>query len=190
MPAAWTFPAQARAALARHSGPQEAPVSRHKSSIALLILAAALACSIVALAAQASELRSLKGGPALFEYRAEVAQMVVTDPEYLRRLEQVNRPVAVVTVTAYNAEVSQCDADPDIAASMRKVRPGTIAVSRDLFDRGWVFGRKVRIEGLGIFEINDLMAARHGNCVDIFMGSTHQAMAFGKRRTRAALLNI
>ena len=43
---------------------------------------------------------------------------------------------------------------------MRKVRQGTIAVSRDLFDQGWVFGRKVRIEGLGIFEINDLMNKR------------------------------
>jgi len=98
--------------------------------------------------------------------------------------------VLLVTVTAYNAEPAQTDSDPDIAASMRRVRPGTIAVSRDLFDKGWVFGRKVRIEGLGIFEINDLMAARHDKAVDIFLGSNQQANAFGKRRTRAALLNI
>ena len=98
--------------------------------------------------------------------------------------------MALVTVTAYNAEVAQTDSDPDIAASMRHVKPGTIAVSRDLFDRGWVFGRKVRLEGIGIFEINDLMAARMDKSVDIFMGSTQQALAFGKRRLRAALLNI
>lgn len=164
-------------------------MTRHLSTIVLLALAAALACSIAALAAQASELQTLKLAKP-FEYRAEVARMVVTDQEYLRRLEQQTKPNALVTVTAYNAEVAQCDADPEIAASMRRVRPGTIAVSRDLFDKGWVFGRKVRIEGLGIFEINDLMAARHDNSIDIFIGSNQKAVAFGKRRTRAALLNI
>lgn len=165
-------------------------MTRHFSTAALLALAGALVCSMAVLAAQASELRSLKAAPSLSEYRAEAARMIVTDQEYLRRLEEQNKPVALVTLTAYNAEVSQCDADPDIAASMRRVRPGTIAVSRDLFDKGWVFGRKVRIEGLGIFEINDLMAARHDNSIDIFLGSNQKAQAFGKRRTRAALLSI
>ena len=156
----------------------------------LSLLAAALVCTLAALAAQGSELRSLKSTYSPGEYRAEVAHMVVADPEYLHRLEEQSRPVAVVSVTAYNAEESQTDSDPDIAASMRHVRPGTIAVSRDLFDRGWVFGRKVRLEGLGIFEINDLMAARLDKSVDIFMGSTQQALAFGRRRIKAALLNI
>jgi len=165
-------------------------MTRHLSLAVLIALAAALVCSLAALAAQASELQALKTISTPGEYRAEVARMVVTDQEYLKRLEQQNRPVALVTVTAYNAEASQCDADPEVAASMRRVRPGTIAVSRDLFDKGWVFGRKVRIEGLGIFEINDLMAARHDKAIDIFLGSNQQAQAFGKRHTRAALLNI
>jgi 3D (Asp-Asp-Asp) domain-containing protein len=164
-------------------------MTRHLMLAVLLALAAALACSLAALAAQASELRQLKSFSCA-EYRAEVTRMVVTDQEYLRRLERQNLPVATVTVTAYNAEAAQTDTDPDIAASMRRVRPGTIAVSRDLFDKGWVFGRKVRIEGLGIFEINDLMAARHDKSIDIFMGSNHQCQNFGKRRTKAALLSI
>lgn len=165
-------------------------MNRTTSATTVLLLALALVCCMAALAAQASELRDLKLRAPAAEYRAEVARMLVTDQAYLARLENQNKPVALVTVTAYNAEVSQCDADPDIAASMRKVRPGTIAVSRDLFEKGWVFGRKVRIEGLGIFEINDLMAARHGNSIDIFLGSTQQAHAFGKRRAHAALLSI
>jgi len=164
-------------------------MTRHLTVAILLALAAALACSLVTLAAQASELRELKSFTST-EYRAEVTRMVVTDQEYLRRLEAQNHPVATVTVTAYNAEPAQTDADPNIAASMRRVRPGTIAVSRDLFDKGWVFGRKVRIEGLGIFEVNDLMAARHGKSIDIFMGSNQQCQSFGKRRIRAALLSI
>lgn len=164
-------------------------MTRHLTIAVLLALAAALICSLAALAAQASELDALKcsTGP---EYRAEVARMFVTDQEYLRRLEAQNKPVAIVTVTAYSAEPSQTDSDPDIAASMRRVRPGTVAVSRDLFDKGWVFGRKVRIEGLGIYVINDLMAARHGNSIDIFIGNTQQCQAFGKRRVHAALLSI
>jgi len=165
-------------------------MTRHLTIAVLLALAAALVCSLAALAAQASELDALKysTGP---EYRAEVARILVTDQEYLRRLEgQSNKPVALVTVTAYNSVPEQTDSDPNIAASMRRVRPGTIAVSRDLFDKGWVFGRKVRIEGLGIFEINDLMAVRHDKSIDIFIGNNQQCQAFGKRHIRAALLSI
>jgi len=164
-------------------------MTRHLTVAVFLALAAALVCSLAALAAQASELQTLKSSTS-YEYRAEAVHMLVTDQEYLRRLEAQNRPVALVTVTAYNAEASQTDSDPDITASMRRVRPGTIAVSRDLFDKGWVFGRKVRIEGLGIFEINDLMAARHDKSIDVFIGSNQQCQAFGKRRIRAALLSI
>jgi len=152
-------------------------------------LAAALFFSLAALASQRGEMSELKR-VSQNEYRAEVAHMLVSDPEYLRRLEEQSKPNALVTVTAYNAEAAQTDSDPDIAASMRRVRPGTIAVSRDLFDRGWVFGRKVRLEGIGIYEINDLMAARHSRAVDIFIHSNTQAQAFGKRRIKAALLNI
>jgi 3D (Asp-Asp-Asp) domain-containing protein len=152
-------------------------------------LAAALFFSLAALASQRGEMSELKR-MSQSEYRAEVAQLVVSDPEYLRRLEEQSRPNALVTVTAYNADPAQTDSDPDIAASMRRVRPGTIAVSRDLFDRGWVFGRKVRLEGIGIYEINDLMAPRHSRAIDIFIHSNSQALAFGKRRIKAALLNI
>lgn len=152
-------------------------------------LAAALFFSLAALASQHGQLSELKR-LSQSEYRAEVTHMVVSDPEYLRRLEEHGKPNAVVTVTAYNADPAQTDSDPDIAASMRRVKPGTIAVSRDLFDRGWVFGRKVRLEGIGIFEINDLMASRHSRAVDIFIHSNSQALAFGKRRIKAALLNI
>lgn len=152
-------------------------------------MAAALFFSLAALASQRGEMTELKR-VSQNEYRAEVAQLVVSDPEYLRRLEGQSIPNAVVTVTAYNADPAQTDSDPDIAASMRKVKPGTIAVSRDLFDRGWVFGRKVRLEGIGIYEINDLMATRHSRAVDIFIHSNSQALAFGKRRIKAALLSI
>jgi 3D (Asp-Asp-Asp) domain-containing protein len=164
-------------------------MTRPVQAAILPALAAALFFSLAALASQRGELSELKR-VSQNEYRAEVARMIVSDPEYLRRLEEQGKPNALVTVTAYNNDPAQTDSDPDIAASMRRVKPGTIAVSRDLFDRGWVFGRKVRLEGLGIYEINDLMAARHNRAVDIFLYSNSQAQAFGKRHIKAALLNI
>ena len=45
--------------------------------------------------------------------------------------------------STYSPTVRECGPDPTTTASMVKVRPGIIAVSRDLFDQGWVFGKKV-----------------------------------------------
>ena len=75
-----------------------------------------------------------------------------------------------LTVTAYSASKTECDGDPKITASMSKVKPGTIAVSRDLFEQGWVFGKKVYIENHGIYTINDLMNKKHNERVDIVTG--------------------
>jgi len=88
-------------------------------------MAAALFFSLAALASQRGEMTELKR-VSQNEYRAEVAQLVVSDPEYLRRLSEQNMPNAVVTVTAYNADPAQTDSDPDISASMRRVKPGTL----------------------------------------------------------------
>ena len=92
-----------------------------------------------------------------------------------------------VIVTAYSPRKEECNDDPFTAASMRPVKAGTIAVSRDLFDAGWVFGRKVYIKGLGIYEVNDLMNARYTNRIDIFMWDTQKAKQFGVRNTTASL---
>ncbi len=122
-----------------------------------------------------------------YEYKGEARQFLANVPV---NPGSGTREVQQVTVTAYNPTHDQTDGDPLIAASMRKVRPGTVAVSRDLFDQGWVFGKKVRIEGLGIFEINDLMNPRHTKRVDVFMWDEKEAQAFGKKRVKVALLHI
>jgi len=96
--------------------------------------------------------------------------------------------VREVTVTGYTPTKKECDDDPTIAASMNLVRPGTVAVSRDLFDRGWVFGRKIYIAGHGIYKINDLMNSRHKNRIDVFFGKEKEAKKFGVKLAKAALL--
>ena len=95
------------------------------------------------------------------------------------------------TVSAYSADVSQTDSTPYQTAFMTQVKPWTVAVSRDLFNRGWVPGKYVYIEGIGRFRINDLMHQRKKYQLDIFFYTKKQALRFGlKKSVRVALLEI
>ena len=93
------------------------------------------------------------------------------------------------TITSYSPNPDQTDEDPFITASMERVQEGRVAVSRDLFYKGWVFGRRIYIEGKGIFIINDLMHSRKTNQIDIFRFSTTKAEEFGVQHTRVVLLD-
>lgn len=99
-----------------------------------------------------------------------------------------SRAKRIVKVTAYSPRSSETDSTPFITAYNTKVRPGIIAVSRDLFAKGWTFGRKVYIKSLGVFTIEDLMARRKKNQVDIFIPETTKALSFGKKNLEAYLL--
>lgn len=159
-----------------------------------IMIATPLLCTALVLmggvvAWQNMEIDSLRHKLALTKRTAEARKQMIEEARLLTKA--VSSPnVLTVTVTAYNPVEEQTDSDPLIAASMRKVREGTVAVSRDLFDQGWVFGKKIRIEGVGIFEINDLMNKRYSKRIDIFMWDENQARSFGKRDIRAALLDI
>jgi 3D (Asp-Asp-Asp) domain-containing protein len=102
--------------------------------------------------------------------------------------ELKNMWVREVTVTAYSPTVEECGPNPQFTASMAKPRPGIVAVSRDLFDQGWVFGKKVYVKGHGVFEIADLMSKRYTERMDIFFPDTNQARQFGKKQVTVALL--
>ncbi|MEF2144706.1 MAG: hypothetical protein V3573_04605 [Desulfovibrionaceae bacterium] len=144
----------------------------------------------VRLEARDQRIDDLQRDLSLAEFKAETTERTLMVTQALQRRMLENKQVQTVTVSAYNPTEDQCDEDPLVAASMRKVRKGTIAVSRDLFDKGWVFGKKVRIEGLGIFEINDLMNKRFTASIDVFMWDQDKALDFGRRETRAALLEL
>lgn len=153
------------------------------------VLCASLVILAVVVVVKQQQIDDLSHRLELVQKTAEARKVLVEEARLLQKAMNMS-PVRTVTVTAYNPSTDQCDDDPLIAASMRKVRSGTIAVSRDLFDQGWVFGRKVRIEGLGIFEINDLMNKRYTQRIDIFMWDESQARQFGKKNIKAALLDI
>ena len=94
----------------------------------------------------------------------------------------------IVEVSAYTASKEECDADPQITASMQPPKPGTVAVSRDLFDMGWTFGKRVYLKGMGPYIINDVMSHRYQMRVDVFMDHKRAAREFGVRTTEAILL--
>lgn len=92
------------------------------------------------------------------------------------------------TVTAYSPTKRECDDTPWVAASGKRPKVGTVAVSRDLFYSGWPFGSRIYIEGLGIYRVNDLMHERWENRIDVFMPNTRLARKFGEREARVVLL--
>ena len=95
-----------------------------------------------------------------------------------------------VTVTAYSARPEETDSTPYQTATNQRVKSGTVAVSRDLFDSGWVFGKKIYIKGLGIYTIGDLMARDKRNHIDIFIDDAEACRTFGVRTLEAHLIDI
>jgi 3D (Asp-Asp-Asp) domain-containing protein len=107
--------------------------------------------------------------------------------------EQIDAIVAAngirkVTVTAYTASLDECDDDPNNTAIMTSPRPGwTVAVSRDLLEDGWGFGRKVWIDGVGVREIGDVMNSRWTGRIDVLVGRKKEAKRFGVREDVVAV---
>lgn len=95
---------------------------------------------------------------------------------------------AVVTATAYNSVVSQCDGDPNVAAWGDRLEPGVkaVAVSKDLIPKGLNRNAKMHIIGIpGEFVVLDKMHPRWENRIDIYMGEdVKAARQFGKRKVR------
>ena len=104
----------------------------------------------------------------------------------MAELKDIN--IKEVTLTAYSPTVEECGPEPHTTASNVKVRRGIVAVSRDLFDQGWVFGKKVYVKGHGVYEIADLMSKRYTKRMDIFFPDTEEAKQFGIKQVTVALL--
>ena len=97
-----------------------------------------------------------------------------------------SRASRVVKATAYNSEVGQTDNSPFITATGTRVRPGVIALSRDLL-RIFPYGTRVTLhDRAGLlngrtFIVEDTMNVRLSNTVDIWMSSRSQALRWGSR---------
>lgn len=85
-----------------------------------------------------------------------------------------------VDVTAYT--LTECYHNKGVTASGEMVRPGIIAVSRDLEKMGMKLGTKVRIGNLGTFVVKDRTHWRNRANIDIYMISYEEALDFGRRK--------
>jgi len=111
----------------------------------------------------------------------------------LANLSKIADPIPnkVLTVTAYTSvELQEYPEQQLLTASSEKPKEGAIAVSRDLFKQGWVFGKKVYIKNHGVFIITDLMGNSKIKSVDIYMNDQGRAMQFGKKQIEVVLLDV
>jgi len=108
----------------------------------------------------------------------------------IRFLEIIINETSNITVkaTAYNAVPEQTDNEPDVNACRKYPRIGRIAVSQDLFYKGWTCGKWISIQGLGIFQIDDVMHVRKTDQVDVIMEKVKEAIDFGVKKNLNAVL--
>lgn len=76
-------------------------------------------------------------------------------------------------ITAYSLSRDQVGNDPANTAIMESPKVGGVAVSRDL---EWMLGTRIKIDGVGLYRVNDLMAKTLPDGtpitqrIDIYMG--------------------
>jgi len=101
--------------------------------------------------------------------KLEIAQVYKTHP---------------MKITAYSLTHEQCGADLANNALMKTPKVGDVAVSRDM---EWMLGSKIKISGVGIYTVNDLLAStlKDGTPItkqiDIFMGQGSAALTKARK---------
>ena len=86
-----------------------------------------------------------------------------------------------VTLTAYTGK--------KLTATMQKPVSGwTVAISDDLIKKGWL-GRKVYIDGHGVFQATDRLGGYNSKWIDIYAPNKKHAIKFGiKKQIMACVL--
>lgn len=88
-----------------------------------------------------------------------------------------------VKATAYSASIDECNANPEVTASMNPSRVGAIAISRDLEKQcNLTLGQFVIVKEYGLMRIEDRMNVRIKNTIDILHANKKAAINFGKRK--------
>ncbi len=90
-----------------------------------------------------------------------------------------------VVLTAYSSTSDQTDNTPFITASNKRVRDGVVAANF------LAFGTKVQIPllfGDKVFTVEDRMARKHSDKIDIWFPERHLAKNFGVKETEVMIL--
>lgn len=115
-------------------------------------------------------------------------------------------PTFVLRATGYNSHESQTDSTPFITSTGARTRFGIIAVSRDLLGGDLPYGSLVRLRDLGnfhtgrgvgafqalldgnVFIVEDTMAARKTQQVDVWFETYNTAVSWGVRKVEVELV--
>lgn len=176
--------------------PMTRPLSRRIASLLLLSATASATPALPTASLATDAVREALSAPApqaatpaqAEQTRAAAVAQAVSAPVAVTR---TTGKTAVVRATAYNSLSAQTDSTPNITATGTRTRPGVVALSRDLL-RTFPYGTRIRIEDLSgrynfgnqIFTVEDTMAARKVNSLDIWMSTRSQAISFGARQVR------
>lgn len=92
-----------------------------------------------------------------------------------------------ITLSHYTASVDETDSNPQETATGTKPVVGrTLAVSRDLFK--YLRGKRVWIEGLGVFTVEDTMNPRYTNQGDLLVRTKYEAKKLGTKKVTMIVL--
>lgn len=114
-------------------------------------------------------------------FRKGMSSLILQQEFKIQELSIKAGHVHEVTVTAYILRKTP-------TYTGEKTREGIVAVSRDLLKAGWEMGKKVHIEGLGVFRIADLMPPQWTKRIDVWQPSLEAAHKQGVLTTTAKLL--
>lgn len=146
--------------------------------IKLIIIISLIIIIVTPLRTQAPKLPKPKQELFLAQYELALQKDII---EYYRSANSKE-----LTVTAYTAREEETNSDPGNTALMEDPIPGyTVAVSQDL--KRWL-GKRIYIQGLGVFRVNDLMNKRYEDRVDLLVHSVKQAREFGKQQRKVVLV--
>ncbi|MEK7120074.1 MAG: hypothetical protein AAB824_00860 [Patescibacteria group bacterium] len=103
-----------------------------------------------------------------------------------KNTEISDKVISSLTITGYSSTPEQTDSDPFITASGRWVRSGIIAANF------LPFGTKIKIPeifGDRVFTVEDRMARKHPDKVDIWFSSEAEALRFGIKTADIVILD-
>lgn len=125
----------------------------------------------------------------LLDEIAELRAELESRPSSVRRLMVAAEAVKAADAPVEIGSGSSVALSLRLDAGARAVRPGGVAVSPDLLERGWTIGRRTYVEDLGVFEIFDVLPAGQKRRLRLFVDAPAKAAKFGVQVRKVTLLD-
>lgn len=134
--------------------------------------------------------QQLRAQQVQFQKQTQEQQMVIDGLQYqIHQLVDVRIKSREITmnVSAYTTARNETSASGLTSTMEKPVVGETCAISRELVPK--LQNKRVFIEGVGVRTVNDTMAARFRNSIDLLVNSKGQARDFGRKELRIVLLD-